>query len=60
VVKRWGQRLLVHGAFLVGTDPTLTAKRMLGIQMWKDCSDNADRGTSLVYHHWNLVGLFSR
>ena len=52
----------MHGAYLVGTDTTLvakTAKRMLGVQKWKDHSDNADRGAYLIGHHWNLVGLIS-
>ena len=46
----------------VGKDTTLvakTAKRMPGVQKWKDHSDNADRGAYLVGHHWNLVGLIS-
>jgi len=62
VVARLGEQLQVHGAYLVGKDTTLvakTAKRMLGVQKWKDHSDNADRGGSLVGHHWNLVGLIS-
>jgi DDE superfamily endonuclease len=62
VVERLGQQLIVHGASLVGTDTTLvakTTKRMLGVQKWKDHSDNADRGAYLVGHHWNLVGLLS-
>jgi hypothetical protein len=33
---------------------------MLGVQKWKDHSDNADRGAYLVGHHWNLVGLLSQ
>jgi hypothetical protein len=63
VVERLGAQLQVHGAYLVGTDTTLvaqTTKRMLGGQKWKEPSDNADRGASLVGHHWNLVGLLSR
>jgi hypothetical protein len=62
VVAKLGERLQVHRAYLVGTDTTLvakTAKRMLGVQKWKDHSDNADRGGYLVGHHWNLVGLIS-
>src|SRR5689334_13211321 len=62
VVERLGAQLQVHGAYLVGTDTTLvakTTKRMLGVQKWKDHSDNADRGAYLVGHHWNLVGLIS-
>jgi hypothetical protein len=63
VVTQLGDRLQVHGASLLGTDTTLvakTTKRMLGVQKWKDHSDNADRGASLVGHHWNLVGLISQ
>jgi DDE superfamily endonuclease len=62
VVERLGTQLQIHGAYLVGTDTTLvakTAKRMLGVQKWKDHSDNADRGAYLTGHHWNLVGLIS-
>jgi hypothetical protein len=62
VVERLGTQLQVHGAYLVGKDTTLvakTAKRMLGVQKWKDHSDNADRGAYLIGHHWNLVGLIS-
>jgi hypothetical protein len=62
VVARLGEQLKVHGAYLVGKDTTLVAKtstRMVGVQTWKDHSDNADRGASLVGHHWNLVGLLS-
>jgi hypothetical protein len=62
VVARLGEQLTVHGAYLVGTDTTLVAKtstRMVGVQTWKDHSDNADRGGYLVGHHWNLVGLIS-
>jgi DDE superfamily endonuclease len=62
VVEKLGAQLQVHGASLVGTDTTLvakTAKKMLGVQTWKDHSDTADRGSYLVGHHWNLVGLLS-
>ena len=62
VVERLGEQLQVHGAYLLDTDTTLvakTAKRMLGVQKWKDHSDNADRGPYVVGHHWNLVGLIS-
>jgi hypothetical protein len=63
VVTKLGDRLQVHGAYLLGKDTTLvakTTKRMLGVQKWKDHSDNADRGAYLVGHHWNLVGLISQ
>jgi hypothetical protein len=62
VVAKLGAQLQVHGAYLLGKDTTLVAKtttRLVGVQKWKDHSDNADRGTYLVGHHWNLVGLIS-
>ena len=62
VVTKLGDRLQVHGASVLGKATTLvakTTKRMLGVQKWKDHSDNADRGASLGGHHWNLVGLIS-
>jgi hypothetical protein len=63
VVERWGTPLQVHGASLVGQDTTWgaqSAKRRLGGQKWKAPSDTADRGASLVGHHWTLAGLRSR
>lgn len=63
VVTKLGDTLQVHGAYLLGKDTTLvakTAKRMLGVQKWKDHSDNTDRGPYLVGHHWNLVGIISQ
>jgi hypothetical protein len=63
VVSQLGDKLQVHGAYVLGTDTTLvakTAKRMPGVQKWKDHSDNADRGAYLIGHHWNLVGFISQ
>lgn len=63
VVSKLGDQLKVHGAYLLGKDTTLLAKtatRMVGVQQWKDPSSNADRGTYLIGHHWNLVGLISQ
>jgi len=57
-----GDELQVHGAYLSVVDTLLIAKngyRMLGIQTWKDHSDNADRGERVRGHHWALVGLIS-
>jgi len=63
VVSKLGDKLQVHGAYLLGKDTTLVAKtatRMPGGQKGKDHSDNADRGTYLLGHHGNLVGLISQ
>jgi hypothetical protein len=62
VVSQLGDTLQVPGAYLLGTDTTVvakTAKRMLGIQKWKNHSDNADHGAYRIGHHWHLVGLIS-
>ena len=61
-VTKLGDHLQVHGASWLGTDTTLgakTAKRMLGGQTWQAHSANADRGSSLVGPHGQLVGLIS-
>jgi hypothetical protein len=52
--------LKVHGAYLGVIDTLLIAKnghKMLGIQRWKEHSDNADRGDRIRGHHWAIVGL---
>jgi DDE superfamily endonuclease len=62
LVTQLGEQLKGHGASLVGQDTTSvaqTAKRMLGVQKWKDHRDNADRGAYLIGHPWHLVGLSS-
>jgi hypothetical protein len=54
--------LKVHGAYLAVVDTLLIAKngrKMIGIQSWKDHSDNADRGERIRGHHWAIVGLIS-
>ena len=54
--------LQVHGAYLSVVDTLLIAKnghKMLGIQPWKDHSDNADRGDRIRGHHWAILGLIS-
>ncbi len=60
VQEQFGDKLLVHGAYLGWVDTTLVAKvkgAMRGVQKWHDHSGNPDRGKSLVGHHWALVGL---
>jgi hypothetical protein len=45
--------LKVHGAYLAVVDTLLIAKngrKMIGIQSWKDHSDNADRGERILGH----------
>lgn len=54
--------LQVHGAYLSVVDTLLIAKngtKMLGIQRWKEHSDNADRGDRIRGHHWAILGLIS-
>lgn len=57
-----GDRLKVHGAYLAALDPTLIAKngnKMVGLQLWKDHSGNADRDTHIRGHHWAVLGLIA-
>ncbi len=54
--------LKVHGSYLAVVDTLLIAKngsKMLGIQRWKDHSNNADRGERIRGHHWAILGLIS-
>jgi hypothetical protein len=54
--------LQVHGAYLAVLDTLLIAKngtKMLGVQRWKEHSDNADRGERIRGHQWALLGLIS-
>lgn len=60
--SKLADRLQVHGAYLAVVDTLLIAKnghKMIGLQTWKDHSDNADRGERIRGHHWALVGLIS-
>jgi DDE superfamily endonuclease len=62
VVTKLGDKLQGHGASLLGKDTPLvaqTAKRLPGVQPWKDHSDHAAHGAYLVGHHWHLGGLIS-
>ena len=62
VQRKVAERLHVHGAYLAVVDTLLIAKnghKMIGLQTWKDHSDNADRGERVRGHHWALVGLIS-
>ena len=54
LMTKLGEQLQVHGAFLAAVDTLLVAKngdKMPGVQRWKDCSGNADRGDRIRGHH---------
>lgn len=58
-----GDGLKYAGRYVIGIDPTFVAKvkgRMLGVQKWREHSQNPDRGVQVVGHHWMLGGLLSR
>ena len=62
LIVKLGDSLQVHGAYLAGLDTTLIAKtwgKMMGVQKWHQASGNADRGDSIVGHHWGIIGLIS-
>jgi len=60
--EKMGSSLMVHKAYLGVLDTLIiakNAKRMIGVQKWKDHSGNADRGGSIKGHHWGIIGLIS-
>ncbi len=62
LLAKLGEALKVHGAYLAALDTTLIAKvwgKMLGVQRWHQTSGNADRGDSIVGHHWGIIGVIS-
>jgi hypothetical protein len=57
---RFGDGLLIHGAYLLQVDTYLVGKvrgKMPGVQNWHDHSGNPDRGNRLIGHHWAVAGL---
>lgn len=60
IIKNFKELLIIHGKGLVVVDTTLIAKqgkKMISIQKWHDHSSNADRGSSILGHHWGILGL---
>lgn len=54
-----GDTLRYAGRSVIALDPTYVAKvkgRMLGVQRWREHSDNPDRGTQVTGHQWLLGG----
>jgi hypothetical protein len=48
---------------VIGIDPTFVAKvkgRMLGVQKWRQRSENPARGTEVIGHQWMLGGLLTK
>ena len=55
-----GERLKVHGAYLMGLDTTHTAKqapKMIGTQKWHH--NNNQQGSRIHGHHWAIGGLIA-
>jgi len=55
-----GERLKVHGAYLMGLDTTHTAKqapKMIGTQKWHH--NNNQQGSRIYGHHWAIGGLIA-
>jgi len=55
-----GERLRVHGAFLLAEDTTFArkaGKKMPGVQKWKDHSSSPDRGGYILGHNRSILGL---
>ncbi len=63
LVEELGDALLYAGHYLVAVDTTYVQKvngRMLGIQKWSQRRSKKEKTTSVVGHHWGIVGLLSR
>lgn len=58
-----GEKLLYADRYVMGLDPTYVAKvngRMLGVQRWREHSENPDCGMTVTGHQWMLGGLLAR
>lgn len=58
-----GESLTYAGRYVIAIDPTFVAKvkgRMLGVQTWREHSENPDRGTQVTGHQWMLGGLLAK
>jgi hypothetical protein len=58
-----GDTLKYAGRYVIALDPTFVAKvkgRMLGVQTWREHSENPDRGTQVTGHQWMLGGLLTK
>jgi len=63
VIAEEGAALRYGSHYLIGIDTTFAAKvqgRMLGVQKWRQKSQNPDRGKSIVGHHWAIAGFLAR
>ncbi len=63
VIAELGATLRYGSHYLIGIDTTFAAKvqgRMLGVQKWRQKSQNPDRGKSIVGHHWAIAGFLAR
>ncbi len=61
--RELGEALLYAGRYVLAFDPTFVAKvkgRMLGVQAWRQHSENPDRGTQVIGHHWLLGGMLAK
>jgi hypothetical protein len=60
LIRELKEKLIIHNGYLAVIDTTYNAKnskKMPGIQKWHQHSSNADRGNSLIGHHWSILGL---
>jgi hypothetical protein len=58
-----GERLRYAGRYVIAIDPTFVAKvkgRMLGVQTWREHSENPDRGPQVTGHQWMLGGPLAK
>jgi hypothetical protein len=58
-----GEGVKYAGRSVLAFDPTYVAKvkgRMLGVQRWRQHSENPDRGVQVTGHQWLLGGLLTK
>jgi hypothetical protein len=58
-----GAGLRYAGRYVIGIAPTDVANlkgRMLGVQTWREHSENSDRGMQVTGHQWMLGGLLAK
>lgn len=63
LIAKLGDQLSIYGALLGCIDTTLvakTSKKMVAIQRWHQHSGNADQLSSIIGHHWGIIGLILR
>lgn len=63
LLQRLGNQLTIHDGFLACVDTTLvskTSEKMVAVQRWHQHSGNSDKLSSIIGHHWAIIGLIAK